>query len=115
VDAAAHAPAQPTGVVAVVAEAVHPTENAALARSIAAQGLRLSEHPVEMEPLARHFPTRNCIVSGSSLGVVVVEAAERSGTLLTARTAADQGRGCWPPRRAHVAGRLSRTPSAPPD
>lgn len=95
VDAAAHAAALPTGTVAVMAggvDHVYPPENAALAAQVAARGLRLSEHPMGMEPQARHFPARNRIVSGLSLGVVVVEAAERSGTLITARTAADQGR-----------------------
>jgi DNA processing protein len=95
IDAAAHAAALPTGTVAVMAggvDHVYPPENAALAADIAARGLRLSEHPLGMEPQARHFPARNRIVSGLSLGVVVVEAAERSGTLITARTAADQGR-----------------------
>lgn len=95
VDAAAHAASLTTGTVAVMAggvDHVYPPENAKLAAEIAAKGLRLSEHPIGLEPLARHFPARNRIVSGLSLGVVVVEAAERSGTLITARTAADQGR-----------------------
>lgn len=95
VDAAAHAASLPSGTVAVMAggiDKVYPPENAALAADIARRGLRLSEHPVGMEPLARHFPARNRIVAGVALGVVVVEAAERSGSLITARTAADQGR-----------------------
>jgi DNA processing protein len=95
VDAAAHRAALPTGTVAVMAggvDHVYPPENRELAADIAAQGLRLSEHPIGLEPQARHFPARNRIVSGLSLGVVVIEAAERSGTLITARTAADQGR-----------------------
>ncbi len=95
IDAAAHAAALPTGTVAVMAggvDHVYPPENAQLAADIARQGLRLSEHPIGLEPLARHFPARNRIVAGLSLGVVVVEAAERSGSLITARTAADQGR-----------------------
>lgn len=95
VDAAAHRAALPGGTVAVMAggvDHVYPPENAALAAEIAAQGARVSEHPVGLEPTARHFPARNRIVSGLSLGVVVVEAAERSGSLITARAAADQGR-----------------------
>jgi DNA processing protein len=95
IDAAAHAAALPTGTVAVMAggvDHIYPPENAQLAADIARQGLRLSEHPIGLEPLARHFPARNRIVAGLSLGVVVVEAAERSGSLITARTAADQGR-----------------------
>lgn len=95
IDAAAHAAALSTGTVAVMAggvDHVYPPENAQLAADIAARGLRISEHPMGLEPQARHFPARNRIVSGLSLGVVVVEAAERSGTLITARTAADQGR-----------------------
>jgi DNA processing protein len=95
VDAAAHDASLPTGTVAVMAggvDHVYPPENAGLAARIAERGLRLSEHPVGLEPQARHFPARNRIVAGLSLGVVVVEAAERSGSLITARQAADQGR-----------------------
>ena len=95
IDTAAHKAALPTGTIAVMAggvDHIYPPENAALAQEIAAQGLRLSEHPIGMEPQARHFPARNRIVSGLCHGVVVVEAAERSGTLITARNAADQGR-----------------------
>ncbi|EYD77840.1 Rossmann fold protein nucleotide-binding protein Smf possibly involved in DNA uptake [Rubellimicrobium mesophilum DSM 19309] len=95
IDTAAHKAALPTGTVAVMAggvDHIYPPENEVLAEEIAAKGLRLSEHPIGMEPQARHFPARNRIVSGLCHGVVVVEAAERSGTLITARSAADQGR-----------------------
>jgi DNA processing protein len=95
IDTAAHKAALPTGTIAVMAggvDHIYPPENEGLAREIAAQGLRLSEHPIGPEPQARHFPARNRIVSGLCHGVVVVEAAERSGSLITARDAADQGR-----------------------
>ncbi|EPX87379.1 DNA protecting protein DprA [Rubellimicrobium thermophilum DSM 16684] len=95
IDTATHEAALPTGTVAVMAggvDHIYPPENAGLAARIAEQGLRLSEHPVGMEPQARHFPARNRIIAGLSLGVVVVEAAERSGSLITARQASDQGR-----------------------
>ncbi|MBP1807149.1 DNA processing protein [Rubellimicrobium aerolatum] len=95
IDTAAHRAALPTGTVAVMAggvDHVYPPENADLADEIARRGLRLSEHPIGLEPQARHFPARNRIVSGLCHGVVVVEAAERSGTLITARACADQGR-----------------------
>ncbi|MCL4186164.1 MAG: DNA-processing protein DprA [Rhodobacteraceae bacterium] len=95
VDAAAHAAALPTGTVAAVAggiDIVYPAENAALAAEIASRGALLSEHPPGLAPQARHFPVRNRIVAGLALGVVVVEAAERSGSLITARAALDQAR-----------------------
>ncbi|WP_413869123.1 DNA-processing protein DprA, partial [Albidovulum sp.] len=95
IDAAAHLAALPTGTVAVMAggiDVVYPAENAGLAREIAARGLCLSEQPPGLEPLARHFPLRNRIVSGLSAAVVVVEAAARSGSLITAKAALDQGR-----------------------
>ncbi len=95
IDAAAHEGALARGTLAVHAggvDVVYPAENADLAARIAAQGARLSEMPPGVEPQARHFPARNRIVSGLALGTVVVEAAEGSGSLITARTAADQGR-----------------------
>jgi DNA processing protein len=73
-------------------DVVYPAENANLAARIAARGARIAELPPGAEPQARHFPQRNRIVSGIALGVVVVEAAEGSGSLITARAAADQGR-----------------------
>jgi DNA processing protein len=95
IDAAAHAAAVPTGTVAVQAggiDVIYPSENAALATAIAAQGLRLSEQPPGLDPQARHFPMRNRIISGLVRAVVVVEAATRSGSLITAQMALDQGR-----------------------
>jgi DNA processing protein len=95
IDAAAHAAALPTGTVAVVAggvDVVYPPENAALAAAIAERGLVLSEMPMGAPPKASHFLRRNRLVSGLSVAVVVVEAAERSGALNTARNALDQGR-----------------------
>lgn len=95
IDAAAHQAALHTGTIAVQAGGVdvhYPSENAALAEDIARRGLRLSEQPMGVAPLARHFPARNRIISGLALGVVVVEAAARSGSMITARDALDQGR-----------------------
>ena len=71
---------------------VYPPENAGLAAEIAARGLRLSEMPLGHPPRPQDFPRRNRIVSGLALGVVVIEGAERSGSLITARNALDQGR-----------------------
>lgn len=95
IDAEAHQGALQGGTVAVLAGGVdvaYPPENAGLLADIAAQGCVLSEAPMGCEPQARHFPLRNRIVSGLSRAVVVVEAASRSGSLLTARAALDQGR-----------------------
>ena len=95
VDAAAHLAALETGTVAVQAggvDVIYPAENAELAEKIAATGLRLSEQPVGLQPMARHFPSRNRIISGLSRATIVVEAAARSGSLITARDALDQGR-----------------------
>ena len=95
IDAAAHLAALPTGTVAVMAggaDHIYPAENTPLADEIARKGLRLSEQPMGLQPMARHFPLRNRIISGLARAVVVVEAAARSGSLITARTALDQGR-----------------------
>ena len=95
IDAAAHEAALATGTIAVQAggvDVIYPQENAALAEDIRLHGLRLSEHPMGTVPQTRHFPMRNRIISGLSRAVVVVEAAARSGSLITARNAADQGR-----------------------
>lgn len=95
VDAAAHDAALETGTIAVFAggvDVIYPTENAELAEHIRNQGLILSEAPMGRAPLARHFPARNRIVAGLCQATVVVEAAARSGSLHTARTALDQGR-----------------------
>lgn len=95
IDAEAHQAALQGGTVAVQAggvDVIYPQENAALAGEIARAGCLLSEQPMGLAPQARHFPQRNRIVSGLARAVVVVEAAARSGSLLTARNALDQGR-----------------------
>lgn len=95
VDAAAHLAALKTGTIAVMAggvDVIYPSENTQLAHDIAAQGLRISEQPARLSPQARHFPRRNRIISGLAQAVVVVEAAAKSGSLITARDALDQGR-----------------------
>ena len=95
IDAAAHAAALENGTVAVQAggvDTIYPTENADLAHAIADRGLRLSEAAMGLQPQARHFPARNRIISGLARAVVVVEAASRSGSLITARNALDQNR-----------------------
>lgn len=95
IDAAAHEAAMPTGTVAVQAGGVdvdYPQENARLAADMRERGCVISEQPMGCVPQARHFPLRNRIVSGLARAVVVVEAASRSGSLITAREAADQGR-----------------------
>ncbi|RIA00054.1 DNA-protecting protein DprA [Cereibacter sphaeroides] len=95
IDAEAHAAALGQGTVAVQAggvDVIYPAENAGLAAEIAARGCRISEQPMGLVPQARHFPLRNRIVSGLARAVVVVEAAARSGSLITAREALDQGR-----------------------
>ncbi len=95
IDAAAHFGALERGTLAVMAggvDAVYPAENAVLAQEIAERGVRLSEQPMGLQPIARHFPQRNRIVAGLCRAVVVVEAAARSGSLITASQAADLGR-----------------------
>jgi DNA processing protein len=95
IDAAAHVGALETGTVAVVAgglDVVYPPENEALYGEILARGLLVSEMPPATVPQAGHFPRRNRLISGMSLGVLVVEAARRSGSLITARYALEQGR-----------------------
>ena len=95
IDSAAHQAALPTGTVAVVAggiDVIYPPENESLYRAIAERGVVVAEMPLGTVPQARHFPRRNRLISGLSLGVVVVEAALRSGSLITARFALEQGR-----------------------
>jgi DNA processing protein len=95
IDTAAHTGATPARTVAVIGcgiDVVFPPENARLQDSIAQDGLLLTEQPPGAEPLARHFPARNRIIAWMSLGTVVVEAAPRSGSLLTARLAGKEGR-----------------------
>ncbi len=95
IDAAAHLGALSTGSVAVVAggvDIVYPEENRDLHNALARDGAILAELPLGSEPQARHFPRRNRIISGIALGIVVVEAAAKSGSLITARYALEQGR-----------------------
>jgi DNA processing protein len=96
IDASAHEASLASGTIAVLAgglDRVYPPENAQLAdRILATDGVHLSEMPMGWEPRARDFPRRNRIVSGLALGVVIVEAASRSGSLITARLAGEQGR-----------------------
>jgi DNA processing protein len=96
IDAAAHKASLSGGTVAVLAggmDHIYPDENIPLARSIIENGgMLLSEMPMGWQPRAQDFPRRNRLVSGMSLGVVVVEAAKRSGSLITARLALEQDR-----------------------
>ncbi len=95
IDAAAHLGALPTGTVAVLGggvDDIYPSENADLYRQIVEQGCVVSESPVGARAQARDFPRRNRIISGLSRGVIVVEAEIRSGSLITARLANEQGR-----------------------
>jgi len=95
IDAAAHLGGLETGSVAVVAggvDVVYPAENRGLYDALVRQGAIVAELSLGTEPQARHFPRRNRVISGMALGVVVVEAAARSGSLITARFALEQGR-----------------------
>ncbi|WP_138935201.1 DNA-processing protein DprA [Roseovarius arcticus] len=95
VDTAAHTASLEGGTIAVMAggvDVMYPAENTQLAQDILRSGLRLSEMPMGTVPQARHFPRRNRIISGLAGAVVVVEAAAKSGSLITARNALDQGR-----------------------
>lgn len=96
IDTAAHEGSLATGTIAVVAggvDVIYPKENEGLYAQILEQGgLILAENALGTKPTAQHFPRRNRIVSGLSAGVVVVEATIRSGSLITARLAAEQGR-----------------------
>lgn len=95
IDTAAHMGAGTSATVAVIGcgiDVTFPPENADLQERIATDGLLLTELPPGAEPLARHFPARNRIIAWMTLGTVVVEAAPRSGSLLTARLAGEEGR-----------------------
>jgi DNA processing protein len=95
IDAAAHDAALAVGTIAVVAggvDIIYPSENDKLYAAIKNQGAIVSEMRLGEAPQARHFPRRNRIISGLARGVVVVEAAEKSGSLITAQYAIDQGR-----------------------
>ena len=95
IDAAAHRASLPTGTIAVLAggqDRVYPAEHLELLDDLLSAGAALSEMPMGWEPRGRDFPRRNRLISGLSLGVVIVEAAKRSGSLITARFALEQGR-----------------------
>ena len=95
IDAAAHRASLASGTVAVLAgghDRIYPAEHEPLLKAILEHGAAISEMPLGWEPRARDFPRRNRLISGLSLGVVVIEAAQRSGSLITARLAAEQGR-----------------------
>src|SRR5487761_548679 len=95
IDAAAHRASIATGTIAVLAGGharIYPAEHGDLLEEILAEGAGVSEMPLAWEPRARDFPRRNRLISGLSVGVVIVEAARRSGSLITARLAGEQGR-----------------------
>ena len=95
IDTAAHRGALASGTIGVVASGLdifYPPENEPLQREMQVRGLVVSEQPPGTEPHARHFPARNRIIAGLSLGTLVVEAAPKSGSLITARLAGDYGR-----------------------
>lgn len=95
IDAAAHQAALKSGTAAVVAggiDVIYPPEHAELQKEIAARGLLVSEQPPGFNPRGQDFPRRNRLISGMALAVAVIEAAKRSGSLITARFASEQGR-----------------------
>ncbi len=95
IDSSAHEGALNTGTVAVLAggvDVVYPKENQKLYERIVETGVAVSEMPVGTVPQARHFPRRNRIISGAARAIVVIEAAKRSGSLITARMAVEQNR-----------------------
>ncbi len=95
IDTAAHQGSVDSGTVGVIASGIdiaYPPENAELQDRIARDGLLIAEQVPGREPLARHFPSRNRIIAGMALGTVVIEAAPKSGSLITARLANEAGR-----------------------
>jgi DNA processing protein len=109
IDAAAHRASLATGTVAVLAggqNRIYPPEHADLLEAILPAGIALTEMPLNWEPRARDFPRRNRLISGLSLGIVIVEAAKRSGSLITARLALEQGREVF--RSSRLAARSTR-------
>lgn len=95
IDTEAHVGSIETGTIGVIAggiDVVYPPENDRLQAAIAERGLLIAEQPPGLEPRARHFPHRNRLIAGLAMGVVVVEAAPKSGSLITARLANECGR-----------------------
>lgn len=95
IDAAAHRASLSGGTVGVLAgghDKIYPSDHVGLLEKMLAHGAAVSEMPMSWEPRARDFPRRNRLISGLALGVVIVEAARRSGSLITARLALEQGR-----------------------
>ncbi len=95
IDAAAHRASLASGTVAVLAgghDRIYPSDHVELLNALVADGAAISEMPLNWEPRAHDFPRRNRLISGLALGVVIVEAARRSGSLITARLAGEQGR-----------------------
>lgn len=95
IDTSAHKGSIATGTIAAIAggvDIIYPPENEALYNQIKEQGLIISEAPLGATPQARHFPRRNRIISGLSKGVIIIEAAIKSGSLITAHNALEQGR-----------------------
>ncbi len=95
IDGAAHQASLGGGTIGVIASGIdiaYPPEHADLQEAIATQGLLLAEQPPGTDPLARHFPARNRIIAGLAAGTLVVEAAPKSGSLITARLAGEAGR-----------------------
>ena len=95
IDTAAHQGSLESGTIAVIAcgiDIAFPPENAELQEQLAREGLVVTEHPPGTQPLARQFPARNRIIAGLAKGTVVVEAAPKSGSLITARLAGEAGR-----------------------
>jgi DNA processing protein len=95
IDAAAHRASLQTGTIAVLAgghDCIYPAEHVELVEALMVDGAAISEMPLGWEPRAHDFPRRNRLISGLSIGVIIVEAARRSGSLITARIAGEQGR-----------------------
>jgi DNA processing protein len=95
IDAATHRATIASGTVAVLAgghERIYPPEHGELARALLDNGAAVSEMPLGWEPRAQDFPRRNRLISGMAAGVIIIEAAKRSGSLITARFALEQGR-----------------------
>lgn len=95
IDAAAHRASLQTGTIAVLAgghDCIYPAEHVELVEALVVEGAAISEMPLGWEPRAHDFPRRNRLISGLAIGVIIVEAARRSGSLITARLAGEQGR-----------------------